>query len=472
MSQGKEEIVYCPAGHSYNNNNYINEPIGICDSCIKEHFIKEFKTWTSGNSEIDEIIQESQKNHQGCGYKLKLQWIPYDNFRIIKHIADGGYGSVYSSILKNGLKHWWNFNKQDWKYYDGNKKAALKEINYSRYDISKFLKEVKNIMIANDWKYIIRCFGFSKNPFTQNYIIVMDLYDDSLNKFITKCFLNLRWKSKIYLLNNIYGSIPYIPPEVLRGNVFTKKGDIYSFGGIMYEMATGKQPFHDRAHDTYLIIDICNGLRPKIPNIMSDWIPKLYSDLMEKCWSSNPSERPTSQELSNVFYNLFSKLRDNKIINDILQQFTIADENQEKAIKYQKQESSLSSSISHPQSCYISRSIHTLHGLHNSLEGIKSGKSQDPNLLKFNETSTSNVSIDPNELRECINWEKEIQNKAEKRSFSDNIFFLSHIIIIITLRLFTGFKKNEYLSKETIRRKLNRLKLKDECFENLVDEFF
>ncbi|CAG8658261.1 1971_t:CDS:1, partial [Diversispora eburnea] len=30
----------------------------------------------------------------------------------------------------------------------------------------------------------------------------------------------------------------------------------------------------------------------------------------------------------------------------------------------QKHESSLSSSISHPQTCYISRSIHTLHGLH------------------------------------------------------------------------------------------------------------
>ncbi|CAG8538107.1 7704_t:CDS:2 [Diversispora eburnea] len=82
-----------------------------------------------------------------------------------------------------------------------------------------------------------------------------------------------------------------------------------------------------------------------------------------------------------------------------------------KTIKSLKNESSLLSSISHPRSCYISRSIHALHGFHNSLEDIKSGKSQDPNLLKFKETSTSSVihifyNNDSKEPQECIDWEK------------------------------------------------------------------
>ncbi|RHZ51644.1 hypothetical protein Glove_476g59 [Diversispora epigaea] len=33
-----------------------------------------------------------------------LQWIPYDEFKEIKHIADGGRESVYSAKLKNGMK--------------------------------------------------------------------------------------------------------------------------------------------------------------------------------------------------------------------------------------------------------------------------------------------------------------------------------------------------------------------------------
>ncbi|RHZ65799.1 hypothetical protein Glove_311g32 [Diversispora epigaea] len=457
----QEEIVHCLAGHSSNdifNHNYKNfiNIFGFCNLCTKENFFQEFGTWSSGNVEIDKVIQEDQiSHHRNDGYRL--QWMPYDDFRDIKHIADGGYGSVYSAILKNGVKLYWNFNKQDWEYRSDVKTVALKEINDSRHDISEFLKEVKNLIIANDLYFITKCIGISKNPSTQNYIIIMELQNYSLHKFLTKNFGNLRWSTKKYLIytiaigllslhqnnlvhrdlhsgnilisyldsfsgasitdlglcrlendlilksdnksNNIYGSIPYIPPEVLRGNKFTQKGDIYSFGGIMYEIATGKQPFHDRAHDTYLIIDICNGIRPKIP----DWIPEWYSDLMNQCWSGDPSERPTAKEL----YDVIRNLRDNcNKIDNIFQQFKVTDQNQEKE--------------SHPQSCYISRRINTLHGLYNSLEDIKSGKSQDPNLLKSNELTSSSIStydIDSKESQECIDFEKEIQNQAKNDHF-------------------------------------------------------
>ncbi|RHZ84456.1 hypothetical protein Glove_81g73 [Diversispora epigaea] len=466
-------LVYCSDDH-FSDKNYTRIDSGYCDLCNKEHFSQEYGTWSCRNVEIDKVIQEFQTSHQGY-YEYMLQWIPYDNFQDIEHITDGGYGSVYSAILKNVMKHRLDSNKLECVYVDN--KVALKEINDSRNDASKFFEEILNIQIVEEQYFIASYFGISKNPISQNYIIVMKLYDDSLHKFLTKHFSNLSWKRKTYYLNNIanglnklhtkklvhrdlhsgnilidnrslhsasitdlglcrlandlilksdnksnniYGSIPYIPPEVLRGNEFTKNGDIYSFGGIMYEMATGKQPFYDRAHDTRLIIDICNGLRPKIPDNMLDWMPKWYSDLMCKCWNDDPSKRPAANELRDALWDLYVKLRDDKI-DEGIQQFKIADENQEKTIISQKKESSLSSSISHPQSCYISRRIHTLHGLHNSLEDIKSGKSQDPNLLKSNELTSSIINtydIDSKESQECIDWEKEIQNRARKRSFS------------------------------------------------------
>src|SRR5204863_2277899 len=73
--------------------------------------------------------------------------------------------------------------------------------------------------------------------------------------------------------NDIYGVLPYIPPEVLRGKPYTKAADIYSFGIIMWEMTSGIPAFNNISHDFNLSLNICQGLRPeivKVPNIFDD----------------------------------------------------------------------------------------------------------------------------------------------------------------------------------------------------------
>ncbi|KAG9303190.1 hypothetical protein G9A89_003531 [Geosiphon pyriformis] len=94
---------------------------------------------------------------------------------------------------------------------------------------------------------------------------------------------------------NIYGVIPYIPPEVLRGEKFTTAGDIYSYAMLLWELATGKPPFHDLPHDLDLIFDIVfNSLRPKIT---SPLIPPSIAEIIEMCWDGNPKNRPTAKEV-------------------------------------------------------------------------------------------------------------------------------------------------------------------------------
>jgi serine/threonine protein kinase len=97
--------------------------------------------------------------------------------------------------------------------------------------------------------------------------------------------------------NDIFGVMPFIAPEVLRGKSYTPASDIYSFSMIMWEFTSGVPPFNNRAHSLQLSLSICKGERPEI----IESTPQCYVDLMKKCWNENPLKRPSSKEVSNIF---------------------------------------------------------------------------------------------------------------------------------------------------------------------------
>src|SRR6266536_1503835 len=100
--------------------------------------------------------------------------------------------------------------------------------------------------------------------------------------------------------NEKYGIIPYMAPEIFQGQKYTKASDIYSFGMIMWEFITSRRPFWDQNHDTDLIIQICDGLRPPIVTNA----PEGYIELMQKCWHSDQNERPTANELDKKLHEI------------------------------------------------------------------------------------------------------------------------------------------------------------------------
>ncbi|RGB39581.1 kinase-like domain-containing protein [Rhizophagus diaphanus] len=157
-------------------------------------------------------------------------------------------------------------------------------------------------------------------------------------------------KSSQYSNKKICGVLPYVAPEVLRGKEYTQASDIYGYGIIAYEICTGFPPYYDIAHDEFLAMKICNGLRPKC-----DYkIPQLVVDVINQCWDADPLIRPNAYVLPNLFYKL---LNDN--FNSIIyKQVEEADEINKKSFSTVQSPLSSTSTLSyitHPQAVYTSR---------------------------------------------------------------------------------------------------------------------
>src|ERR1043165_2818019 len=73
-----------------------------CPSCENQKLVENFSNWTSGNKEIDEFIQDTQRN--AISYSTYLEWISWDQFDEIKLYFDG-FDKQYIAKWINGERN-------------------------------------------------------------------------------------------------------------------------------------------------------------------------------------------------------------------------------------------------------------------------------------------------------------------------------------------------------------------------------
>ncbi|CAE1312967.1 unnamed protein product [Acanthosepion pharaonis] len=92
------------------------------------------------------------------------------------------------------------------------------------------------------------------------------------------------------------GTPPFIAPEILQHagkDIYTDKVDSFSFGMFIYELVTCKPPLWGESHVNNFI---CQGGRPKITLEESE-CPSHFLDLMTLCWSQEPKDRPSMEDI-------------------------------------------------------------------------------------------------------------------------------------------------------------------------------
>ena len=97
------------------------------------------QSWTSsGDEKLDKIIRKTQLEAKGFDSHYYIEWIPYDDLKVIKKIGEGGFATVYLGEWSNGPR----FIENNTRYYIENGKVALKKLKNSQ----EIFDEVNNLI--------------------------------------------------------------------------------------------------------------------------------------------------------------------------------------------------------------------------------------------------------------------------------------------------------------------------------------
>ncbi|MED6106533.1 hypothetical protein PIB30_005523 [Stylosanthes scabra] len=148
-----------------------------------------------------------------------------DNFQEAKKLGKGGFGGVYKGYFK-----------------DTDSYAAVKKISAdSKQGLKEYAAEVKIISQLRH-RNLVRLTGWchKKNEFI---LIYEYMPNGSLDSCLFEGVGFLSWQVRTTVTA---GTLGYIAPEYMKTGKVGKESDIYSFGVVLLEIASGKKVIHHR----------------------------------------------------------------------------------------------------------------------------------------------------------------------------------------------------------------------------------
>ncbi|XP_077883482.1 insulin receptor-related protein isoform X3 [Ictidomys tridecemlineatus] len=120
----------------------------------------------------------------------------------------------------------------------------------------------RNCMVSQDFTVKIGDFGMTR-----------DVYETDYYRKGGKGLLPVRWMA----------------PESLKDGIFTTHSDVWSFGVVLWEIATlAEQPYQGLSNEQVLKFVMDGGVLEELQSC-----PLQLQELMSRCWQQNPRLRPT-----------------------------------------------------------------------------------------------------------------------------------------------------------------------------------
>jgi len=147
--------------------------------------------------------------------------------------------------------------------------------SHGRNIVHRDLKS-SNVMVTPEGLVKVLDFGLARR-------LRSDLFDES---FGTLDSLGTSGETIVESTGGLTGTLPYMSPEVLRGEQADHRSDIWALGVVLYEAASGQLPFRGRtAFETSSAI--LRELAPPLPS----WTPAALWGIVQRCLSKEPQQR-------------------------------------------------------------------------------------------------------------------------------------------------------------------------------------
>ena len=200
---------------------------------------------------------------------------------------------------------------------------------HERHMLHRDLKSA-NVLLDEDLRAKVCDFGLSRvvrparqqvvhSPFTGvTRLLSAQLSGDVMNNYGQQSVMSFEDIAVNVLdargtMTKAAGTLLWMAPEVYRGDRnYTGAVDVYSYGIMMWELATRKKPWvEELSHETVFFEQLNHALqtgrRPAIPDDVAAEHGEFVT-VMQRCWAGDPADRPSFAEVSNdLFFFSFQK---------------------------------------------------------------------------------------------------------------------------------------------------------------------